>query len=290
MEISRRDFLRLSGLGIGTAAAISLIPSHLVTAAAGDSPLQNNGDETINAVLYDAVKCTGCKECELACNEHNNLPGNTAYTKINIAEFEVDGSPGEVFSKHQCMHCLEPACAEVCIVGALQKTPEGPVVYNGDKCIGCRYCMVACPFNVPTFEWDKPMPLIHKCNFCNDLLATGAEPACVKACPANALEFGERGELIARAKERIASAPDKYTDHIYGEYENGGTSWLYLSPIPFEELDFPAVSPEPVVADVRHAMSAVLPTLGTVAVAMTGIYCLTQRRNKTKAQDKGKEE
>jgi formate dehydrogenase iron-sulfur subunit len=290
MEISRRDFLKLSGEGISTAAAISFLPGAMVLAAPGDSLLENNGEETSKAVLYDATKCIGCKKCELACNEHNKLPGETTFTKINITELEGDDSPNLVFSKHQCLHCLEPACAEVCVVGALQKTPDGPVVYDDHKCIGCRYCMVACPFLVPTFEWDKPVPLIRKCTFCDDLLAVGSEPACVKVCPEDALKFGGRDDLLAEARERIAAEPAKYIDHIYGEKENGGTSWLYLSPTPFDKLDFPVVGSEPVVVNVRHAMSAVLPATIVVAATMTGFYWLTRKRDKVKMQGKDKEE
>ena len=288
MEISRRDFLKLSGAGIGTAATISFLPGAIVLAAPGDSLLKNNGEEASNAVLYDATLCIACRRCELACNQHNKLPGETTFTKIHINELEGDDSLGPVFSKHQCLHCLEPACAEVCPVGALQKTPDGPVVYDDIKCIGCRYCMVACPFRVPTFDWDKPIPLIRKCTFCADLLAVGSEPACVKICPTSALKFGERDELITEAKNRITTTPDKYVDHIYGEKENGGTSWLYLSPTPFEKLGFPVLGSEPVVVNVRHAIGAVLPASIAVAATMTGFYWLTRRRDKVNVQGKEK--
>jgi formate dehydrogenase iron-sulfur subunit len=290
MEISRRDFLKLSGAGIGTAVTISFLPGAMVMAAPGDSLLKNKDEEASKAVLYDATLCIECRQCEHACNQHNKLPGETTFTKINVTEIEDNGSLGQVFSKHQCLHCLEPACVEVCPVGALTKTAEGPVVYDEGKCIGCRYCMVACPFRVPTFEWDKPMPLIRKCTFCADLLAAGSEPACVGVCPTDALKFGERDELIAEAMERIVTEPDKYVDHIYGENENGGTSWLYLSPAPFEKLGFPVLSSEPVVVNVRHAMDAVLPALIAVVATMTGSYWLTRRRDKVKVQSKDKEE
>jgi Fe-S-cluster-containing dehydrogenase component len=150
--------------------------------------------------------------------------------------------------------------------------------------------MVACPFEVPIFEWKKPIPLIQKCTFCTDRLKENLVPACVEACPEEALIFGERDEIIAEAKARIAAMPDKYIDHIYGEKENGGTSWLHLSPAPFEKLGFPIISSEPVVVNVRHAMSAVLPASIVVAATMTGFYWLTQRRNKVKAQDTDQEE
>lgn len=288
MELSRRDFMKILGVGIGSAVTLSLLPDATAMAAPRESPLKN--EETSKAVLFDSTKCVECWLCEQACKRENKLPEETIFTKIYSTEVEDDGGSRRVLAQHQCMHCLQPACVEVCLVGALKKTPDGPVVYDGNKCIGCRYCMVACPFDVPTFDWDKPIPLIQKCTFCSDRLAEGLEPACVEACPTNALEFGERGELIAEAKRRIAETPDKYVDHIYGEKESGGTSWLYLSPVPFEKLGFPVLGPEPVVANTRRAMGAVLPTLITVAAAMTGIYWLTRRRDKVKAEGSSKKE
>lgn len=277
MEISRRDFLKLSGAGMGTAVVSSFHPGAKVAA--------NTIDSSINkAVLYDSTICIGCKVCETACNQYNRLPAESSYTRIYTYEAE-DGS-SQVFSKHQCLHCLEPACAEICIVGALQKTPDGPVIYDEHKCIGCRYCMVACPFGVPSFEWDKTTPLIQKCTFCSQRLAEGLKPACVEVCPTGALRFGALNELIDEARKRIAASPDKYVDHIYGEKENGGTSWLYLSPLPFEKLGLSVPGPNPVVTNVRHAMSAVLPAIIAVAATMTGFYWLTKRRSKMKTQDK----
>ncbi|MFC1875206.1 4Fe-4S dicluster domain-containing protein [Chloroflexota bacterium] len=290
MKISRRDFLKLSGAGIGSAVATSFLPNAMVMAAPGDSLLKNKGQETGKAVLYDSTLCIGCRLCEYACNQQNKLTKEETFTKINTNEVGDNGSHGQVFSKHQCLHCLEPACVEACIVGALQKTPDGPVVYDEGKCIGCRYCMLACPFGVPTFEWDKPIPWIRKCTFCADRLATGSEPACVVVCPTGALKFGERDELITEAKRRIADTPDQYVDHIYGEKENGGTSWLYLSPVPFEKLGFPVLGSEPVVVNARYAMGAVLPAAIVVAATMTGFYWLTRRRDKMKVQGKDKEE
>jgi len=249
-------------------------------------------------VLYDASKCVGCRACQNACKSWNKLPPDSfgyggiydnpselsakTFTIIKAKEFEINGNKELLFTKYQCMHCKIPACVNACIVGALQKTAEGPVVYDEGKCIGCRYCMVACPFGVPAFEWEKPLPWIRKCTFCVDRLGEGLEPACVAACPAGALKFGKRDDLIAEARERIAAEPEKYIDHIYGEKELGGTSWLYLSPVPFEELGFPILDTEPVTVNVERAMGAVLPVLFGVAAAMTGVYWLIQRRQKRK--------
>lgn len=265
------------------------------------------------AVLCDANKCIGCRGCQAACKQWNendeiipveengvqsvnrgsyeNPPQLSAqtWTKVRFTEVEDAGVLHWVFTKIQCMHCEHPACAAACLVGALQKTEDGPVVYDDGKCIGCRYCMVACPFGVPTYDWDKPMPWIRKCVFCADRLGAGMEPACVKTCPTNALKFGEREELIAEAHERIAAAPGKYVDHIYGEKEVGGTSWLYLSPVPFEKLGFPTLGSEPVTINVERAMGAVPPVLVGVAALMAGVYWLAKRRGKiSQAKDEEK--
>jgi formate dehydrogenase iron-sulfur subunit len=202
------------------------------------------------------------------------------FTKINFTELEYNGRFRWVFNKTQCMHCEHPACVEACIVGALEKQPDGPVTYDDHKCIGCRYCQVACPFGIPNFEWDKPMPWIRKCTFCADRQAAGLRPACVTTCPTGALVSGDREVLLAEARQRIASSPGKYVDHIYGEKEVGGTSWLYLSPVPFEKLGFASVGSEAVTINAARAMGLVPPVLLGVAATMTGVYLLTKRRHK----------
>jgi formate dehydrogenase iron-sulfur subunit len=269
------------------------------------------------AVLYDINRCTGCRGCQVACKQWNendefipteengvpaknwgsyenppHLSANT-WTKIRFTELEYNGKFHWVFTKLQCMHCEHPACAAACPVGALQKTPDGPVVYDDDKCFGCRYCMMACPFGIPTFQWESPLPWIRKCTFCYERLNEGLEPACVKTCPTNALMLGEREELLVEARKRIAASPDKYIDHIYGEKEVGGTSWLYISPVPFEMLGLPTLGPNPVSVDAERAMGAVPPVLLGVAAVMSGIYWLAKRRDRMsqeKAGEKEKEE
>lgn len=263
------------------------------------------------AVLYDANKCIGCRGCQIACKQWNendeiipitengvnsrnlgtyeNPPQLSAktWTKIRFTELEYDGKFQWVFTKIQCMHCEYPACAAACPVGALQKTAEGPVVYDDNKCFGCRYCMLACPFGIPTFEWDKPLPWIRKCTFCADRMNEGLEPACVKTCPTNALKLGERDELIKEARERIKVSPGKYIDHIYGENEVGGTSWLYLSPVPFEELGLPVLGKEAVTVNAERAMGAVAPVLAGVTATMAAIYWLFKRRERIRHEKDG---
>ncbi|HUO59714.1 MAG TPA: 4Fe-4S dicluster domain-containing protein [Candidatus Acidoferrales bacterium] len=274
------------------------------------------------ATLIDTTKCIGCRSCQVSCKQWNGLPGEktaapqaglglqnprllSGKTYVVITDTIVDdpkSSAGfkEVFAKRQCMHCDEPACASACPVTALHKTKEGPVVYDKSRCIGCRYCMWACPWGVPTAEWDSLNPSIRKCTHCADRLTaevpkmrngkelTPAEqyawqqqnqiPLCVKACPAGALKHGEREELLAEAKERIRKNPGKYVDHIYGEHEAGGTGMLYLSPVPFEQLGFPKVQTEPLPALSAVALGAVPSAVVGVGAALGATYKVSKRR------------
>jgi formate dehydrogenase iron-sulfur subunit len=268
-------------------------------------------------VLVDLVRCMGCRACQVACKAWNdntheitlclgcydNPPKFSAdtWSLIRFTETEDAGKLHWVFAKLQCMHCEDPGCVAACPVGALKKTDDGPVIYEDKRCIGCRYCMVACPFGVPTFEWDETVPYIRKCTFCADRVAEGMEPACVKACPTGALEFGERGALLNEAVTRIRARPGKYMNHIYGESEVGGTSWMYLSPIPFEKLGFiahgtekqgfPTVGSDAVTRNAERALLAVPPTIVVVAAAAAGFYRFTKRRDEMsqkKTAGKGK--
>jgi len=279
MKLNRRDFLKIS---VGTTGFILLNSPKKVHAQ--DSP-----NESSKAVLVDTTKCVGCWWCYAACKHSHYLPETIKPEPENPPKLNSDvwttlatRKEGDkwLFSKRQCMHCEYPACVIACPVGALQKTAEGPVIYDANKCFGCRYCMVACPFGIPDFEWEDPTPWVRKCDFCADRLAEGLEPACVDACTTGALKFGMREELLIEAKERIADTPEKYVDHIYGEKEAGGTSWLYLSPVPFRELGLPELGPEPVTVNAERAMGAVPPVLLGVAATMVGIYWLVKRRNK----------
>ncbi len=298
MKLNRRDFMKIS------AGATGLILLHSAgMRSPREASAKDSADRSGKAVLVDVSKCVGCWWCYAACKHTHNLPetvrpdpehppelNSNIWTTLSTSK---SSSNEWVFAKRQCMHCEHPACVEACPVGALQKTPDGPVVYDDSKCFGCRYCMVACPFGVPNFEWEDSVPWIRKCDFCADRLAEGLEPACVSACPNGALKFGERNDLIAEARERIAAAPGKYVDYIYGEKEVGGTSWLYISAVPFEKLGFPNLSHEPVTVNVERAMSAVPPALLGVAAAMSGVYWLIRRRSKVsqqEAEDKQKKE
>ncbi|HVL69311.1 MAG TPA: 4Fe-4S dicluster domain-containing protein [Vicinamibacterales bacterium] len=241
MKLSRRTFFKVNAAG---AAALVATPAaaHAATAAAAPDA---------GGVLVDTTRCIGCRGCEAACAEANRNPDPAdderifeqrratdprAFTVVNrIAA--PDG--GERFVKTQCMHCVDPACASACPARALEKQPNGAVTYEGSRCLGCRYCMMACPFDVPKFEYDKPVPYVKKCTFCADRQAQGLPPACVEICPSGALTFGTRAELIEEARRRIYQEPGKYVPHVYGEHEAGGTSWLYITDVPVETLPLP---------------------------------------------------
>jgi len=220
----------------------------------------------------ELTQCLGC---------YDNPPGFSAdtWSLIQFNEVVKWDKLHWVFTKRQCMHCEHPGCVAVCTVGALEKTLEGPVVYHSDRCIGCRYCQYGCPFGVPSFEWEETLGLIRKCTFCVDRQDEGYEPACVTACPTDALTFGDRHDLIADAYHRIRSRPGKYVNHVYGEKEAGGTSWLYISPIPFRDLGFPELDEKPM----DHASSVIINatplTIVAAVSALSGVYWLTKRKN-----------
>ena len=248
------------------------------------------------AVLIDLTKCIGCRGCQAACKQWHDLPAEETknfgsyqnppdlsaktWTLVKFDEVAVDGEFMWLFSKRQCMHCEHPACVSACTVGALTKTAEGPVITDKDKCIGCRYCQYACPFGVPSFQWDETLGLIGKCTMCVDRQAEGLDPACVKACPTGALVFGERDELLVEARNRITSDTHRYVSRIYGEKEVGGTSVLYLSPVPFDKLGFPELGEQPI-SHLAETVVGQTPTIAVaVAAAATGLYFLLRRRER----------
>jgi formate dehydrogenase iron-sulfur subunit len=233
---------------------------------------------TKKAMLIDITLCVGCNACQVACKEENGLADTeehilspTAYTVLN----EYNGT----YVRRMCQHCVDPTCVSVCPVGAFTKTEAGPVLYDADKCIGCRYCMQACPFQVPRYEWADYYPLVQKCKFCAERLEKGLQPACAEACPTGATKYGDRDDLIREAHERIKAEPEKYVNKVYGLEEVGGTSILYISSVPFEELGFKTnLSKIPLPTLTWNALSKIPTVVAVGGVFLYGVWWITNRR------------
>ena len=303
--INRRRFLQGSLAG-AAAATVSLGKN---TEAA-----TFEGYPDAMGVLVDLSRCVGCRSCEAACNKEQKLPApekpfndfsvfdeihhgqkrrtdETRYTIVN--RYDIPGREHPLFRKIQCNHCLEPACLTSCFVNAYTKTPEGAVIYDSTVCVGCRTCMVACPFYIPTFRYSSAFkPRIMKCVFCYDTrLTKGLPPACVEACPQEALTFGRRTDLVAAGKQRIRENPGTYVDHLYGEHEAGGTSWMYLSPAPFEQVGIDTTVPkEPILNDVKDFLSIVPMVLTIWPALFAGFHLLATRKDKMAEQKKNEGE
>lgn len=237
--MDRRGFLKTSVLVGGTAIAGKTLNAQ-----------ENQGSAEFVGILVDTTRCIGCRACEVACAEEHDLyvpdvvndgafesfrkTTEKQWTVVNRFETEK----GEVFVKRQCMHCYQAACATACPTEAMKQTDHGPVIWRGRKCIGCRFCMISCPFEMPKFEYNEWNPKLQKCTMCFERLEEGQKPACVSACPTDALMFGTRVKNLEIARHRIYSHPDKYVHHIYGEREAGGTGYIYLAAVPFDQLGF----------------------------------------------------
>jgi formate dehydrogenase iron-sulfur subunit len=304
MELSRRRFLKISGL----MAAASLVDRDLKAQAGESRP----GLAEPFGCLVDTTLCVGCRKCEQACNQRNRLAApkssfedmslldrerrmdETSYTVVN--RYHRRGAEPPAFVKSQCMHCLDPACVSACIVGALRKEPYGPVTYDVGKCIGCRYCMIACPFQVPAYEYFNPLtPEVRKCNFCFQDIKAGRLPACVQTCPREVLTFGKRSELLHLAEWRMRTRPGRYQPRIYGTREVGGTSWLYLASEPFETLGFPKLGPAApprLTESIQHSLFQYFAAPGILFAALGGIMGVTtlwQRKKKDQETPSEKE-
>jgi Fe-S-cluster-containing dehydrogenase component len=259
-----------------------------------------------SGVLFDATRCIGCRKCEAGCNTVNQLPPPPepfddlsvlnkkrrthwyTYTVVNRYD-NIPGTTGPVYKKWQCNHCLEPACASSCFVDAYTKTPQGGVIWDGSVCVGCRYCMIACPFDIPTFEYYEPLtPRIMKCTLCQPLITTGKlkVPGCVGACPVEALIYGERNDLLKVARERFSAFPGRYLNHIYGEHEMGGTNWLYVSGVPFKDIGMREDLGTVAAPELTSGTLAAVPIVaGLWPVLLTGIYTITKRKDQIARQE-----
>jgi formate dehydrogenase iron-sulfur subunit len=228
------------------------------------------------AILVDITKCIGCRSCEQACKQMHGFPMQSE-TKLSPTALTIVEDHEDRFVRRMCMNCQDPACASACLVGALKKTSLGPVTYDSSKCIGCRYCIVACPFNVPRYEWSKLVPFVKKCDMCYERQAKGQLPACVEACPVQASIAGWRGEILEEAQRRVL-LDSKYVQHIYGSEEAGGTSVFFISDIPFEKLGFTPLPTQPMPVLTASALGDV-PTVVLVGGSLlAGLYWITNRR------------
>lgn len=297
MGFTRRKFFTWMGAAVANGFLLS-------TPAQAAATRHFSGYPGSLGVLHDIARCIGCRKCEAACNQVNELPPPEhpfddlkvlnlkrrphagAYTVVN--QFFPPAMKSPVFVKKQCNHCLEPACVSACFVKALQISATGAVVYDPSLCVGCRYCMIACPFNIPAYEYNDPItPKVIKCTLCQPRIQKGLRPACVEICPNEALTFGTRQDLLKIARQRIQNYPDRYVDHVYGEHEMGGCSWLYISNIRFRDInmreDLGIISAPQMTSD---PLALVPMVVGLGLVFLTGIYAISRRKDQIAAEDK----
>lgn len=291
MSISRRGFL--SGLALGAGGLVAS------KAEAGEhlehSYFEGHADRY--GLLLDTTLCVGCRSCEAGCREVNELgtleppigdqaifeterrPTATELTVVN--RYDVDGQT--IFRKEQCMHCLEPSCVSVCLVSAFKKTPEGPVLYDPDACMGCRYCMNVCPYLALAYEYGSNNPRVMRCTMCYPRIIEGKNPGCADACPMGAIKFGKRKDLIALARHRFQKTPDNYVEHIFGQYEFGGTSWMLLAGTSFDNLGLASLknaSHTPLPELTKSFLSVVPLVLTMWPGLLLGFYAFTKRRDR----------
>jgi formate dehydrogenase iron-sulfur subunit len=290
VTLTRREFLkRSSGAVLGSAFLLNILP------VCNDVPTENTAAGDSASMLYDGSICVGCRACQMACKNRSDRPlppvtdeqalyeepqdlSANVWTLIKL--YRSEEGKEFAFFKAQCMHCLEPACASVCPVGALEKTSTGPVVYHAERCLGCRYCMAACPFGIPRYQWSKTWPLVQKCDFCAARQVQGLQPACSQACPTGALVYGKRGNLLSAAETRIQDHPREYVNYVYGKDEVGGTAMLYLSKVPFEKLGLPKPGTGITSQITWPYLLAVPGIIVVVGSLMTAIYATNQRKLK----------
>ena len=293
--MKRRAFLSML-TGTGAAGAASMLAPSAARAAGGEFP----GYPDSNGVLTDVTKCIGCRRCEEACSKVNHLPApasvddtsvmNTIRRPSAVAWTVVNrygDDNGVQYRKTQCMHCLEPACASACFVKAFTKNPDGSVTYDASLCVGCRYCMVACPFNIPGYTYNKVLaPVVQKCTMCHDRQQQGLIPGCVEVCPTGALLFGKRKDLLKIAHQRINEHPERYIDHVYGEHEMGGTAWLTLSNVRFEEVGLREDLGTKAAGEYTAGILGVVPmVVGFWPVLLGGAYFITKRKEEIAAEE-----
>ena len=239
-------------------------------------------------ILVDVTRCRGCEQCVDACVSANGLDpivaaADRATTRDGLSADRwctVLGVDEGRFARVSCLHCLQPSCVDACLVGGLTKSPEGPVVYDPDKCIGCRYCMLACPFHIPRYEWAESLPYMRKCSMCFERLRQGDSPACVAACPNDALKFGERDALLELARTRMRREPGRYLPRIWGEHEFGGTSVMFLSDVDLSAMGWPTEGAE-AIPELTRPLIEKTPFIGlSVCFGTWALSAIIERRNR----------
>jgi Fe-S-cluster-containing dehydrogenase component len=299
MDANRREILKAL-MGGSAVAAVATTGLPLATQA---KPEKFELEPDALGLMYDATKCIGCRACMPACQNANGLAADVggsgglymqpdtlnAHTKNLIKLYVAADGHERSFMKQQCMHCVDPACVSGCPMEALHKEPHGVVGWSSTLCIGCRYCQVACPFNIPKFEWDKVNPKIVKCELCRHIVgSTATEPACTKVCPTHAVIYGKRSDLLAEAKRRIKEKPGFYfEDRVYGEFEGGGTQCLVLSHVDYSNLGLPKLGKESPAAQTRKVSDFVYRGFLTPVVVYGGIVAIVRNRWKEHLEHAG---
>ena len=325
MTINRRDFMKAAAGG--GAAAVALTVASLQPALA-------RGNATMPAealgLLYDSTLCIGCKACVAGCKEANGMPLEESTGEKNLWDTPLDLSGktlnvikvymngtmdkkdneanGFAFIKKSCLHCVDPSCVSACPVSAMQKDKKtGIVSHDPDACIGCRYCVAACPFGVPRFQYDTATPRIQKCQLCQHRYKDGKFSACAEVCPTGATLFGPVAMLKEEAKRRLALKPGQaanyprgdiakpwpshekeapaYQQRIYGEKEVGGTQMLLLSAVSFAKLGYPDLPDRSFSSQSETTQHTLYSFMALPAVVLGGLAYVAKKNVGTSDED-----
>jgi Fe-S-cluster-containing dehydrogenase component len=305
MTIKRRNFLK-------AAAGGSILLATGSSPVFGAAPVHKLSPDALG-ILYDSNLCIGCQACVYACKRANDMPVehtgpyrvwdnplDLSAKTLNVIKMHTEGDDF-AFIKRHCMHCLEPACVNACPVSALQKDAKsGVVTYDKHACIGCRYCQIVCPYNVPKFEWNDPFPQIRKCQLCDHLFEQGGYSACCESCPTGASLFGPVQELRKEARRRLRMTPGKryefplnhitkggttthvaepYQDDIYALEELGGSQCMILAGTNFQKLGLPELRKKSYVSDLAGVSKGLYKYMLLPIAAFGGLLYLVKKRD-----------